>query len=173
MSTECSRETSLRLTISQAVFSSVLCSSLLRHFDTAHKGYRCLLYSSSSNMIFQIYWVYYVAFLRREKMTGLTSCWLRANTWKSSIKGQKKTLSRWFCFTIYSFQFDRNIEVNFYQMQILHNHNRPNGLCIKKFDLDAACSKAKHCRNVFGHVLRPNFVISTQLVLNVGPWPFL
>ena len=118
MSTECSRETSLRLTISQAVFfSSVLCSSLLRHFDTAHEGYRCLLYSSSSNMIFQIYWVYYVAFLRREKMTGLTSCWLRANTWKSSIKGQKKTLSRWFCFTIYSFQFDRVIEVNFYQIQ--------------------------------------------------------
>ena len=86
-----SREPSLRLTISQAVFfSSVLCSSLLRHFDTAHKGYRCLLYSSSSNMIFQIYWVYYVAFLRRKKKTGLTSCWLRANTWKSSIKRQKK-----------------------------------------------------------------------------------
>ena len=119
MSTECSRETSLRLTISQAVFfSSVLCSSLLRHFDTAHKGYRCLLYSSSSNMIFQIYWVYYVAFLRREKMTGLTSCWLRANTYlEIQHKGTKKTLSRWFCFTIYSFQFDRVIEVNFYQIQ--------------------------------------------------------
>ena len=33
-------------------------------------------------------------FYEGKKMTGLTSCWLRANTWKSSIKRQKKTLSR-------------------------------------------------------------------------------
>ena len=29
-------------------------------------------------------------FYEGKKMTGLTSCWLRANTWKSSIKRQKK-----------------------------------------------------------------------------------
>ena len=173
MSTECSRETSLRLTISQAVFfSSVLCSSLLRHFDTAHKGYRCLLYSSSSNMIFQIYWVYYVAFLRREKMTGLTSCWLRANTYlEIQHKGTKKNVVKMILFHNLFFSIWQSYRSQFLSDSIFHYHNRP--FFIKKFDLDAVCSKAKHCRNVFGHVLRPNFVISTQLVLNVGPWPFL
>ena len=71
-------------------FSSVLCSSLLRHFDTAHKGYRCLLYSSSSNMIFQIYWVYYVAFLRRKKIDSIDKLLTPCKYLGIQHKGTKK-----------------------------------------------------------------------------------
>ena len=173
MSTECSRETSLRLTISQAVF--FFFSSVLFPSSTFWHGAQRIQMSTLFIIIqydFSDLLSILCGVFTKGKNDRIDKLLTPCKYLEIQHKGTKKTLSRWFCFTIYSFQFDRNIEVNFYQMQILHNHNRPNGLCIKKFDLDAACSKAKHCRNVFGHVLRPNFVISTQLVLNVGPWPF-
>ena len=118
MSTECSRETSLRLTISQAVF--FFFSSVLFPSSTFwHSAQRIQM--STLFIIIQYDFSDLLSILcgvftkgkndRIDKL--LTPC----KYLEIQHKGTKKTLSRWFCFTIYSFQFDRVIEVNFYQIQ--------------------------------------------------------
>ena len=119
MSTECSRETSLRLTISQAVFFLQFCA--LPFFDILTRRTKDTdVYSIHHHPILFFRSIEYTMwrFYEGKKWQDWQAVdSVQILTWKSSIKGQKKTLSRWFCFTIYSFQFDRIIEVNFYQMQ--------------------------------------------------------
>ena len=86
-----SREPSLRLTISQAgffFFSSVLFSP-----STFWHGAQRIQMSTLFIIIqydFSDLLSILCGVFTKEKKTGLTSCWLRANTWKSSIKRQKK-----------------------------------------------------------------------------------
>ena len=174
MSTECSRETSLRLTISQAVFFLQFCA--LPSFDILTRRTKDTdVYSIHHHPIWFFRSIEYTMwrFYEGKKWQDWQAVdSVQILTWKSSIKGQKNVVKMILFHNLF-FSIWQNYRSQFLSYAIFHYHNRPNGLCIKKFDLDAVCSKAKHCRNVFGHVLRPNFVISTQLVLNVGPWPFL